>query len=62
MSGSAVINVTSDMFASNSPVHELTVPNFYDSSKQIVFYFLCNLDGYYRIKNVLEFLKLPLTM
>jgi short-subunit dehydrogenase len=45
-SGSVVINVTSDMFASNSPVHELTVPNFYDSSKQIVLHFLRDLDEY----------------
>lgn len=50
MSGSAVINVTSDMFASNFPVHELTVPNFYDSSKQRVLHFLCDLYEYYRIK------------
>jgi hypothetical protein len=30
-SGSAIVNVTSDVFANNSPLNEITVPNFYDS-------------------------------
>jgi hypothetical protein len=54
MSGSAIVNGTSDVFANNSPIHELTLPNFYDSSKQIVLHFLHDLDEYYMIKNVLE--------
>jgi hypothetical protein len=62
MSGSAIVNVTSDVFANNSPIHELTLPNFYDSSKQIVLHFLRDLDEYYRIKNALESLELPLAM
>jgi len=62
MSGSAIVNVTPDVLANNSPIHELTLPNFYDSSKQIVLHFLRDLDEYYRIKNVLESLKLPLAM
>jgi hypothetical protein len=51
-SGSAIVNVTSDVFANNSPMNELTLPNFYDSSKKILLDFLRDLDEYYRIKNV----------
>jgi len=51
------VNVTSDVFANNS-----LLPNFYDSSKQILLHFLRDLDEYYRIKNVPESLKLPLAM
>jgi hypothetical protein len=54
--------VASDVFAKNSPINELTLPNFYDSSNQIVLHFLCDLDEYYKIKNVPEPLKLPLAM
>jgi len=54
MSGSAIVNVICDVFANNSPIHELTLPNFHDSSKQIVLHFLCNLDEYYRIKKSLN--------
>ena len=43
-------------------MNELTLPNFYDSSNQIVLHFLRDLDEYYRIKNVPESLKLPLAM
>jgi len=52
----------SDVFANNSPVNELTLPNFYDSSNQIVLHFLRDLDEYYKIKKVPEDLKLPLAM
>jgi hypothetical protein len=45
-----IAHVTSDMFANNSPINELTVPNFYDRSKQILLHFLRDLDEYYRIK------------
>jgi len=61
-SGPAIVNVTSDVFANNSSINELTRPNFHDSSKQILLHFLRDIDKYYRIKNVLESLKLPLTM
>jgi len=54
ISGSDIVNVTSDVFANNYPINELTLPNFYDSSKQIVLHFLHDLDEYYRIKNVPE--------
>ena len=57
----AIVNVTSDVFANSSPINELTLPNFYDSSNQIL-HFLRDLDEYYRIKNVPESLKLPLAM
>jgi len=60
-SGPAIVNVTSDVFANSSPINELTLPNFYDSSNQIL-HFLRDLDEYYRIKNVPESLKLPLAM
>jgi hypothetical protein len=53
-SGSAIVNVTSDVFANNSPINELTLPNFHDSSKQILWHFLRDLDEYYRIKNCLS--------
>jgi len=62
ISGTAIVNVTSDVFANNSPINELTLPNFYDSSKQIVLHFLRDLDEYYRIKNVPESLKLSLAI
>jgi hypothetical protein len=61
-SGPAIVNVTSEVFANNSPINELTLPNFYDSSKQILLHFLCDLYEYYRNKNVPESLKLPLAM
>jgi len=35
-------------------MNELALPNFHDSSKQIVLHFLHNLDEYYRIRNVPE--------
>jgi len=54
ISGSAVVNVTSDVFANSSPINELTLPNFYGSSKQVVLHFLRDLDEYYRINNVPE--------
>jgi hypothetical protein len=58
----AIVNVPSDVFANNSPINELTLPKFCDSSKQILLHFLRDLDEYYRIKNVPESLKLPLAM
>jgi hypothetical protein len=58
--GSAIVNVTSHVFANSSPINELTLPKFHDSSKQILLHFLRDLDEYYRIKNVPEALKLPL--
>jgi hypothetical protein len=61
-SGSGIVKVASDVFEDNAPVHELTLPNFNDSSKQIVLHFLCDRDEYYRIQNVPESLKLPLAM
>jgi len=61
MSESAIVNMTSDVFANNPP-HELNLPNFHDSSKQIVLHFLRDLDEYYRIKNAPESLKFPLAM
>jgi len=61
-SGSAIVNVSSDVFADNSSMNELILPKFYDSSNQIVLHFLRDLDEYYRIKNVPESLKLPLAM
>jgi len=30
----AIVNVTTDAFANNSPMNELTLPNFYDGSKK----------------------------
>ena len=50
----AIVNVSSDVFADNSSMHELVLPDFHDSSKQIVLHFLRDLDEYYRIKNVPE--------
>ena len=50
----AIINVKSDVFANNSPMNELILPNFYDSSNQIVLHFLRDLDEYYRINNAPE--------
>jgi len=58
----AIVNVKSDVFANNSPMNELTLPTFHDSSNQIALNFLRDLDEYYRIKNVPEPLKLPLAM
>jgi hypothetical protein len=29
-SGHVIVNVTSDVFANNSPINELTLPNFYE--------------------------------
>jgi len=60
--GPAIVNVTSDVFANNSLINELTLPKFHDSSKQILLHFLRDLDEYYRIKNIPESLKLPLAM
>jgi hypothetical protein len=54
--------VTSDVFANDLPINELTLPNFHDSSKQIILHFQRDLDEYYGIKNVPESLKLPLAM
>jgi len=54
ISGSVILKVAPDVFANNSPVNELTLPNFYDGSKQIVLHFLRDLDEYYWIKNVPE--------
>ena len=56
----AIVNVKSDVFSNNSPMNELTLPTFHDSSYQIALHFLRDLDEYYRIKNVPESLKLPL--
>jgi len=50
----AIVNVKSDVFANNSPMNELTLPNFHGSSNQIVLHFLRDLDEYSRIKNVHE--------
>ena len=60
--GPAIVNVTSDVFANNFRINELTLPRFHDSSKQILLHFLRDLDEYYRIKNVPESLKLSLAM
>jgi len=54
ISGSAIVNVTSDVCANSSPISELTLPTLYDSSKQIVLHFLRDVDEYYRIRNVPE--------
>jgi hypothetical protein len=62
MSESAIVNVTSDVFANNPPIHEFNLPNFHDNSKKIVLHFLRDLDEYCRIKNVPESIKLPLAM
>ena len=62
ISGPAIVNVATDVFAKNSPINELTLPNFYDRSNQKVLHFLRDLDEYYKIKNVPEALKLPLAM
>ena len=35
-SGPVIENVTSDVFANNSPINELNLPNFYDSSKHYI--------------------------
>jgi len=61
-SGHAIVNVTSDVFANNSLINELTLPKFYDSSNQTLLHFLRDLDEYYRIKNIPESLKLPPAM
>jgi len=53
-SGSAIVNVSSDVFANNSTMNELALPDFHDSSKQIVLHFMRDFDEYYRIKNVPE--------
>jgi len=50
----AIVNVKYDVFANNSSMNELTMPNFHDSSNQIVFHFLRDLHEYCRIKNVHE--------
>jgi len=49
-----IVNVKSDVFANNSPINEPTLPNSYDSSKQIVLNVLRDLDEYYRIKKSLN--------
>jgi hypothetical protein len=59
---SAIVNVPPDVFASNLHLNELTLPQFHDSSRQIVLHFLRDLDEYYRIKNIPESFKLPLVM
>jgi len=43
VSESDIVNMASDVFANNPP-HELNLPNFHDSSKQIVLHFLRDLD------------------
>jgi len=53
-SGSAIVNVSSDVCANNSTMNELALPDFHDSSKQMVLHFLPDFDEYYRIKNVPE--------
>jgi len=58
----AIVNVKSDVFANNSPMNKLTLPNIHDCSNQIVLHFLRDLDEYYGIKNVPESLTLPLAM
>jgi hypothetical protein len=50
----AIVNVKSGVFANNSPMNELILPNFYDSSNQIVLHFLRDLDEYCRISNAPE--------
>jgi len=50
----AIVNVKSGVFPNNSPMNELILPNFYDSSNQIVLHFLHDLDEYYRINNAPE--------
>jgi len=61
MSESAIVSMTSGVFANNPP-REINLLNFHDNSKQIVLHFLRYLGEYYRIKNVPESLKLPLAM
>jgi hypothetical protein len=58
----AIVNVPPEVFASNLHLNELTLPQFHDSSTQIVLHFLRDLDEYYQIKNIPESLKLPLAM
>jgi hypothetical protein len=48
----AIVNVKSGVFANNSPMNELTVPNFHDSLNQLVLHFLRDLDEYCGVKNV----------
>jgi len=50
--GSAIVNVSSDVFANNSIMNELALPKFYDSSNQIV---LRDFDEYYKIKMSLNY-------
>jgi hypothetical protein len=56
------VNVPPEVFASNLHLNELTLPQFHDSSTQIVLHFLRDLNEYYQIKNSPESLKLPLAM
>ena len=50
----AIVNVKSDGFENNSPMNELTLPNFNDSSNQIVLNILRDLDKYYSFINFPE--------
>jgi hypothetical protein len=59
---SAIVNAPPGMLANSLYLNELTLPQFHDSSRQIVLHFLCDLDEYYQIKNIPESLKLPLAM
>jgi hypothetical protein len=59
---SAIVNVPPDVFDSNLHLNELTLPQFHNSSRQMVLHFVRDLDEYYRIKNFSKSLKLPPAM
>ena len=44
ISGSAIVNVASDVFAVNPPIYDFTLPNFHDRSKLIALHFVSDLD------------------
>jgi len=50
----AIVNVKTNGFVNNSPMNELTLPNFIESSNQIVLNILRDHDEYYRINNFPE--------
>jgi hypothetical protein len=58
----SVVNSNSGMLAQCNPLHELSIPVYKDSSKQVVTQFLRELDSYFQIKKTPENVRLPLAI
>jgi hypothetical protein len=58
--GCAPVTTESEVLTRGGELHELTLPTFCDSSKQVPLHFIRDLDLYFKLRQTPEPLKLPL--